>query len=585
MRKQVCNQTGHRDPARRTAKRRRGAIIVLTAIMMIVLMGLLALSIDTGYMYTMQTELDRSVDAAALAGAASLVKGTDEASDKVVEYLVRNPVGNSEGAVTNDRLAEFTAQFLADHGNDYQVQIGNWNPVSGQLEPVAQYPSAVAVSMSYPNLPLFFGRVLGKGSFSIESQAVAMYQPRDIALVLDFSGSMNDDSELQAIAKLGFDNVMANLQQIHTELGAPQYGDMQFAPQYITVEGPPPADASQPQITVEYRYNAVYVTSTLNLENVVLKFSDNTTRTFSGLSGTTGTFAYNGKAIYRAWVKSGNNLSGEGYLYGEPFDFSSTTIRSTIKRELGLVGVTYPYPSGSWESFIDYGRSNSTNANAGFKYKFGYANLIAYWLEQQPASYQTPDLWKVSAQPVTAVKDAVAVFMDYIQAVDTNDRLALVVYDGPDGNAIVETPLTTNLALVSDLTSHRQAGHYHNYTNIGAGMQSARQELEQNGRVGAFKMIVLMTDGNANWHNGVYDTTAAVNHVISEAYASANLNFPIVTISLGANADVSLMDQVAEITKSRTFNVPGGASVSAYRDGLYQVFRDIADNRPLKLVH
>ncbi len=585
MRNRVCHQTGHFDSARRVLKRRRGAIIVLTAILMIVLMGLLALSIDTGYMYTMQTELDRSVDAAALAGAASLVDGTQQASDKVVEYLVRNPVGSSEGAITDERLAEFTSQFLADHGSDYDVQIGNWNAVTGQLEPVSQYPSAIAVSMRYPNLPLFFGRVLGKGSFSIESQAIAMYQPRDIALVLDFSGSMNDDSELQAVSKLGFTNVMNNLQQMYAQLGSPQYGDLEFEPQYITVEGQPPLDATQPQITVEYRYNAVYVTSTLPLDNVVLKFSDNTTRKFSGLSGTTGTFSYNGKAIYRTWVKSGNNLSGEGFEYGEPFDFSSTTIRSTIKAALGLDTVPYPYPSGSWNSFIDYGRNDSANSNAGFKYKFGYANLISYWLAQQPASYQTPDLWKVSAEPVTAVKDSVDVFMDYIQQVDTNDRVALIVYDGPDGNALVETPLTTNLALVADLMRHRQAGHYHNYTNIGAGMEAGRRELEQNGRTMAFKMIVLMTDGNANWHNGVYDTTAAVNHVISEAYASAGLNFPIVTISLGVNADVSLMNQVAEITESRTFNVPGGASVAAYREGLFEVFRDIADNRPLKLVH
>ena len=61
--------------ARRRRGSRRGTIIVLSAVLMIVLMGLLALSIDTGYMYTMQTELDRSVDAAALAGAAMLVQG------------------------------------------------------------------------------------------------------------------------------------------------------------------------------------------------------------------------------------------------------------------------------------------------------------------------------------------------------------------------------------------------------------------------------------------------------------------------------------------------------------------------------
>ena len=73
--------------------------------MLIVLMALLALSIDTGYMYTMQTELDRSVDAAALAGAASLIEGTDIAHERVIEYLVRNPVGDPRSDRRRSRLA------------------------------------------------------------------------------------------------------------------------------------------------------------------------------------------------------------------------------------------------------------------------------------------------------------------------------------------------------------------------------------------------------------------------------------------------------------------------------------------------
>ena len=58
----------------------------------------------------------------------------------------------------------------------------------------------------------------------------------------------------------------------------------------------------------------------------------------------------------------------------------------------------------------------------------------------------------------------------------------------------------------------------------------------------------------------------------------------MVAISLGAGADTALMEQVAEITESRHFNVPGGAVIGDYRDGLMQVFREIADARPLKLV-
>ncbi len=569
---------------RRRPSRRRGSIIVLAAFLMIVMLAILALTIDTGYMYTMQAQLDRSVDAAALAGAAGLVEGTDVANESVIEYLVRNPVGQPQSITTNDELVQLTAHFLAEHANDYDILWGNWNSETGQVEQTDQLPSAISVSMTYPNLPFFFARALGKESFAVESHAIAMYQPRDIMVVLDFSGSMNDDSEFQSIGTFGKEAIMAGLQSMYTELGSPVYGNMQFEPQYITVKGQPPTDSTKPQITVEYRYNAVYVTSTKALENVVLKFSDNSTRTFSGLSGYTGTFSYYGKTIYRAWVKSGNNLSYEGYNYGEPFDFSSTTIRSTIKTALGLDSVDYPYPSGSWNSFIDYARSNSTNSNAGFRYKFGYANLINYWLEQLPAYSQTPDLWKVSAQPVTAVKDAVDVFMDYVREVDTNDRIGLVVYDAADGNAKLEVGLTDNFDLVAQTARERQAGHYHNYTNIGAGMKSGRQELQTNGRLGAFKMIVLMTDGNANWHNGYYDTTAARNAVISEANAAAALNYPIVAISLGAGADTSVMQAVADITESRHFNVPGGQAVADYREGLFEVFRAIADSRPLKLV-
>jgi predicted dienelactone hydrolase len=115
-------------------------------------------------------------------------------------------------------------------------------------------------------------------------------------------------------------------------------------------------------------------------------------------------------------------------------------------------------------------------------------------------------------------------------------------------------------------------------------MRVARQQLEQNGRMGAFKMIVLMTDGQANWYQGSYSTSAARSDVQGEASLDADLKFPVVTISLGSGADTALMEDVAETTASRHFNVPGGRPVNEYRDDLIQVFREIADNRPLKLV-
>jgi len=310
---------------------------------MIVMMAMLALSIDTGYMCTMQTQLDRSVDAAALAGSARLIDGPGAAQEEVLEYLIRNPVGKQATAVTDENMVELTAKFLAEHANDYEILWGDWDPNADELVLSDQLPSAVSVSMTYPNLPFFFGRVLGHDTFDLTARAIAMYQPRDIVVVLDFSGSMNDDSELKSMSTFGLPALMEGYRQMYAELGSPDYGGvMQVEPRYITVVGVPPADATKPQITVEYRYRSVYVSSSKTLTSVKLQFSDGSTKTFSG-SGTTGTFAYYNKAVYKVWVKSGSNG-----LNGEAFDFSSSTIRATIKTALGLNDVAYPYPSGSW---------------------------------------------------------------------------------------------------------------------------------------------------------------------------------------------------------------------------------------------
>jgi len=668
---------------------------------MIVMMAILALTIDTGYMYSMQTQLDRAVDAAALAGAASLEEGQDIANQKAVEYLVRNPVGT--GPVTNNELGQQMSEFLADHKNDYTIKTGTWNDVTGKLEPSAQLPSAISVDMTYPNMPLFFGRALGKNTFQIHSRATAMFQPRDIMVVLDFSGSMNDDSELKSINRFGRQTIMSGLSQIYRELGSPTYGKMQFDPQYISV--------TKSYATVEYRYTSVNITATKKVSTVKLEFPQGRSQTFNGLSTRAvtlaGTGKYKGQPIYKVVIgqetkgkshqsnynkrgsnesksheskshkskshkskshksksgksksgksKSGKSKSGKskshkskshkskshksksqgsssrkkassskkkasssksgskksssgggnsskshgsgglppgvyGNWYGPSaanrvlvFDFNPKTINRTIKTALKLDSVRYPYKAATWDSYIDYCKTGYYNKKAGFHYMFGYANLINYWLEQKCRYSQTPDLWKVSAYPVTAVKDAVDVFMDYVRQVDTNDRVGLVVYDSNSGDAVLEEPLTRNLDRVVATARHRQAGHYHSMTNIGAGMMTARRHLEAIARRGAFKMMVLMTDGQANWYRGRYNVSAARQQVISEAYSAADLNYPVVAISLGGGADTGLMDKVADITKSKHFNVPGGQSVAKYRQDLIQVFQDIAAARPLKIV-
>lgn len=564
-------------------KGRRGAILVLTALFMVFLIGLLAFSVDLGYMMTVRAELKRATDAAALAGAGALADGPQAAELRAFEFLARNPVASRtmlDGSDWKDRLAELRAQ----NQDNFEVQFGEWDPETRTFSPTAFGPAAIRVVARHNNAPFFFGRVFGHDTFNLEAESIARYQPRDIALVLDFSASMNDDSELRRITEFGEttrSTVEANLLQIYQELGSPQYGGLQFTPQYYVQTGKAPTTGCQPQIVVTFRGNDVYVVSTKDLSNVVLQFSDGSKQKFDGLSGKTGTFKGTGgnknKRIDRCWVKSGCNSSGEGPGYGERFE--DTT--ANIKAYFGLTNVPYPYPSGSWDDYISYVKSSSYVNNAGYRKKYGFLTLINYWLERKPRYQDTPDLWMVSEQPVSQLKEATRMFFDYIQEVPTNDRISLVVYNSPNQTALVEHHLTDNFSTVLDTVRQRQAGHYDHYTNIGAGLQHGIDELLANGREGAFKMIVLMTDGVANRPKG---TSEARAFALQQAQRAAENRLPIFTIGVGMEADTDLLVQMAEMSKGKYFIVSGGAYIVDYQADLIQKFREIADHRPLVLV-
>jgi hypothetical protein len=548
-------------------------VIVLTALLLIFLMAILAFSIDIGYMQNARVEMDRAVDAAALAGAGMLVDGDAEAAAEARMFAQLNSVAGR--ALEDDEL---------------DIEVGEWNKETRTFTPSVTLPFAISVRAARPEVrPMFFARALGVDSFGVAAEAIAVYQPRDIAVVLDYSGSMNDDSEFRNIGSIGQDEVEANLLQIYQELGSPSYGTLAFEPTWLTVTGNAPQNSSQPQIYVEHRFQSVHVSSTKPFVRVRV-YQGSNYQTFTGagtLNGTTGlyeqTLTYNGSSqVTRVDVRSGYNglPHTTSNYYNESILFDTTTrIRNHARASFGLDSVPYPYPSGSWNSFIDYCRTNSANRDAGYRFQFGGMNLVNYWLEQQAAAHQTPDLWKVSAQPITAVKNAMSVFIAFMQEKETDDRVALAVYNAPDGTSVLERELAQDFDQLESISRHRQAGHYEAFTNIGAGLREAWMELDQNARPGAFKMIVLMTDGVAN-----RPSSDPIGYVMEQVAECQSRKYPVITISLGAGADTALMQQVADMTGGIHFNIPGGQSVAEYEAALKDTFRKIAEKRPLQLV-
>ncbi len=448
------------------------------AIIIPLLLAMVALGVDIAYVYHIEAQLDAGIDAATLAAAGGLAHGQDEARRRAVLYASKNSVGGDP--------------LVLQSGD---IVFGVWDSRAKRIKPTSDAGATAVKVRRDKTADYFFAGIVGFHSTEVAASATAVFRSRDIVLVLDYSGSMNDDSELTHADRLGLGEIRLSLRNIWVDLGKPVYGKMKFDPVYI----------------------------------------------------------------------------GSGRY-------------SSIRSALGLRNVPYPYPSGSWNDYFDYVRNDSTIRNAGYRRRYGYLTLMNYLQAKQPKADQTPDLWKTREQPITAVKNAVTLFLNYLRQVNTHDHVGLVSYTSKDGKDALEAQLTNNLARIEDTSRRRQAAHYHTYTNIAAGIKTGLQELRTRARPGALQMLVLLSDGKTNWRNNQYDPNGARNAARQQAHLASIEEFPIVTISLGSNADHSLMQEIADITEGVHYIVRETDDVEDTEAQLMQVFADIAAHRSLRLV-
>jgi hypothetical protein len=157
---------------------RRGAVVVLTAILLVAILGMAAMSIDMGYVATVHSQLQRAADGAALAAAAEMNKnGLVAAANRAKQIAALNA---SSGGPIN----------LADSN----IEFGIWNLHAKTFTPTTGGGNAVRVRIQQ-SPGLFFARAMGIGSTNVSAEAIAIATPRDICFVVDLSGSMNDDTD------------------------------------------------------------------------------------------------------------------------------------------------------------------------------------------------------------------------------------------------------------------------------------------------------------------------------------------------------------------------------------------------------
>ena len=156
------------------------------------------------------------------------------------------------------------------------------------------------------------------------------------------------------------------------------------------------------------------------------------------------------------------------------------------------------------------------------------------WLGNCP---DEPPQWR----PLLHVKNATNPFTAQL---GSNVQLALVSYST---TPTLDVPLTTNHQAVEDAV---QAMEPQGYTDIGGAIYTARDELLNNGREGAPKVIILISDGVPNVVEGTFYWSSSYPATYTRAAAqnAADNGIIIFTIAYGDSADDTLMEDIADIT-------------------------------------
>ncbi len=166
--------------SRTTNSNRRGAVVIIAAVLMVVFMSMVSFAVDMGYIATVQTQLQRAADASALAAAAEMNRNGLSAAITRAQQI---------GSLNTSSAGPISIPTS-------NVTFGVWNLTTRTFTPSAPGAGGNAVRVRISQTPnLFFARAMGIGNTTVNTESIAIATPRDICFVVDLSGSMNDDTE------------------------------------------------------------------------------------------------------------------------------------------------------------------------------------------------------------------------------------------------------------------------------------------------------------------------------------------------------------------------------------------------------
>jgi Flp pilus assembly protein TadG len=526
-------------------KGRRGVIAVLTAVLLTVMLAMIAFAIDIGVLCLARTQLQVAADSAALAAAGS---SNLSKSDMV-------------------KIAQSFAQYYQVAGrsvilNSSDVQFGIWDVGTGAFTQSSSQGTAIKVtvrtsSKSGGETPLFFGRILGKASAAQEASAIAVVNPRDIAFVVDTSGSMNDDSTPGASsAKTSL------IQAVYDDFG---FGTYPGTSQTLGTGSTASLMNGKLKTTMP---NAVPTPNSANADSVKYWAA------YFSYLGSSGQIGY--KSYVTFMMKQGRDIP----------------VVPEIKNSKGVVTQAAQYTPMSVRNLSYRAHVESTDAGS---------------LSFPPREMPTHAARRAIIAAIKVIQDRNATISDASQ----KDQVSLIVYDykvdgtHPDNVRVAKT-LTDNYAGVIDACRTLQAADDNgSCTDTEGGLLMAYNHIKPasqggTGRENVNKVIVLLTDGLPNLYEssntaisaamaanpGGWGTGYAQNAALMQAMNMQNQNWTLYPVGVGAGGDQTFMNRLA--VKSGTAKDGAGYTVasdaSVYESTLRTIFQGIISNPKLRLV-
>jgi len=579
---------------------RRAAVVVLFAMMLLVILAMVAFAVDIGHIMLVRTQLQVAADSASMAAASRLGKPYDEilaSAKRLAEYHI---------------AADSTVKLLPD-----DVEVGNWDSDRRVFTPSrSKVGNAVRVT-AYRDaehggeIPLFFARALDVLSFSMKSSAVAMATPRDIAFVVDLSGSMNDDAEpCWATGAINQQFAGEGYPTVGSELMEKLFSDFHFGsyPGQLQYLGSPWNVPSGSKAYAELTKNGGPLTS----QNVPAKYriSSNDSETTRKTKAYSAIIDYqlasvmpqakptpNSATNYAYWEKyldyiiepyndqgsgSGRNrVPGRGQLppnqdsdrvtgFNNPntstFPSASSSVPASYRNKLGYL--TYV------QFMVDHGRDMPVVGNQ-------YSPLSAHsrdcpWHNEDTAggTFSFPP----REQPVHAARRALIAAMQVVRErnetiidPDQRDWVSVISFDRlNDGGPVVRQSLTadyeeamlscTELQGVSDVGASTATD-----TGLLVAQQHIRPKSEGGfGREATNKVVVLLTDGVPNLYtSNASDVNRYIaSHPDGDYYSSGSVpynaplvdaarmyaeNWQVFPVGIGLGTDYDFMDRMSRL--------------------------------------